>query len=111
MSNSSQMIPYTTLWSPKGYMEDVINHDYRGVRGTEMCLLGSNKERRGAGSILWRGGPPRKGHQVPVKATEGEICPPPFQLLVFLLNAIFLNENSKNLFYVFKFLFSGVQFI
>ena len=57
------------------------------------------------------GGPHWKGHQVPVKATEGEICPPPFQLLVFLLNAIFLNENSKNLFYVFKFLFTGVQFI
>ena len=57
------------------------------------------------------GGPPWKGHQVPVKATEGEICPPPFQLLVFLLNAIFLNHNSKNLFYVFKFLFIGVQFV
>ena len=108
LSNSSQMIPYTTLWSPKGYMEDVINHDYRGVRGTEMCLLGSNEERRGAGSILWRGGPPRKGHQVPVKAMEGEICPPPFQLLVFLLNAIFFNHNTKNLFYVFKFLFIRV---
>ena len=57
------------------------------------------------------GGPPRKGHQVPVKATEGEICPPPFQLLVFLLNAIFLNHFSKNLFFVFKFLFIGVQFV
>ena len=54
------------------------------------------------------GGPPRKGHQVPVKATEGEICPL-FQLLVFLLNAIFLNHIRKNLFYVFKFIFIGVQ--
>ena len=58
-----------------------------------------------------RGAPPRKGHQVPVKATDGEICPPLFQLLLFLLNAIFLNHNSKNLFYVFKFLFIGVQFV
>ena len=57
------------------------------------------------------GGPPRKGHQVPVKATEGEICPPPFQLLVFLLNAIFFNHSTKNLFYVFKFLFIGIQFV
>ena len=110
LSKSSRMIPYTMLWSPKGYMKDGINHDCRGVRGTEMCLVGSNKERRGAGSILWKGGPPRKGHQVPVKATEGEICPPPFQLLVFLLNAIFLSHTSKNLFYVFNFLFIGVQF-
>ena len=57
------------------------------------------------------GGPPRKGHQVPVKATVGEIFPLLFQLLLFLLNAIFLNHNSKNLFYVFKFLFIGVQFV
>ena len=57
------------------------------------------------------GGPPRKGYQVPVKPMDGEICPPPFQLLVFRLNAIFLNHNSKNLFYVFKFLFIGVQFV
>ena len=57
------------------------------------------------------GANPRKGYQVAVKATDGEICPPPFQLLVFLLNAIFLNHNSKNLFYVFKFLFIGVQFV
>ena len=57
------------------------------------------------------GGPPRKGHQVPVKATVGEIFPPLFQLLLFLLNAIFLNHNSKNLFYVFKFLFIVVQFV
>ena len=57
------------------------------------------------------GGGLRKGHQVPVKATEGEICSPPFQLLVFLLNAIFLNHETKNLFYVFKFLFVGVQFV
>ena len=76
-----------------------------------MCLLCSKKERRGAGSILRRGGPPRKGHQVPVKATVGEIFPLLFQLLLFLLNAIFLNHNSKNLFYVFKFLFIGVQFV
>ena len=54
---------------------------------------------------------PWKSHHVPVKATDGEICPPLFQLLVFLLNAIFLNHNSKNLFYVFKFLFVGVQFV
>ena len=57
------------------------------------------------------GTPPWKGHQVPVKATEGEICPPLFLLLVFLLNAIFLNHISKNLFYVFKFLFIAVQFV
>ena len=57
------------------------------------------------------GGPPRKGYQVPVKATESEISPPLFLLLVFLLNAIFLNHISKNLFYVFKFLFIGVQFV
>ena len=76
-----------------------------------MCLLCSKKERRGAGSILRRGGPPRKGHQVPVKATVGEFFPLPFQLLLFLLNAIFLNHNSKNLFYVFKFIFIGVQFV
>ena len=41
------------------------------------------------------GGPPWKGHQVPVKATEGEICPPLFLLLVFLLNAIFLNHIRR----------------
>ena len=57
------------------------------------------------------GGPPRKGNQVPMKATEGEIFPPLFQLLVFLLNAIFLNHIRKNLFYVFKFLSIGVQFV
>ena len=76
-----------------------------------MGLLCSKKERRGAGSILRGGGPPRKGHQVPVKATDGEICPPLFQLLLFLLNAIFLNHNSKNLFYVLNFLFIEVQFV
>ena len=48
--------------------------------------------------------PPWKGHHVPVKATDGEICPPLFQLLVYLLHAIFLNHKTKNLFYVFKFL-------
>ena len=53
------------------------------------------------------GAPLRKGHQVPVNAKDGEICPPPFQLLVFLLNAIFLSHTSKNLFYVFNFLFIG----
>ena len=57
------------------------------------------------------GAPPRKGHQVPVKATDGEIFPPLFQLLLFLLNAIFFNHNNKNLFYAFKFLFIGVQFV
>ena len=57
------------------------------------------------------GAPPWNGHQVPVKAMDGEICPPLFQHLVFLLNAIFLNHNSNNLFYVFKFLFIGVQFV
>ena len=108
MSNSSQMIPYTTLWSPKGYMEDVINHDYRGVRGTEMCLLGSNKGTEGKEASYGRGAPARKGHQFPVKATEGEISPSLFVLLVFLLNAIFFNHNTKNLFYVFKFLFIRV---
>ena len=56
-------------------------------------------------------GPPRKGHQVPVKATVGEIFPLLFQLLLFLLNAIFLRHNSKNLFYVFKFLFIAVQIV
>ena len=105
------MIPYMTLWSPIGSMEGGINHDCRGLGGMEMCLMGSNKEHRGSGSILRGGGPPRKGYQVPVKAMDGEICPPPFQLLVFRLNAIFLNHNSKNLFYVFKFLFIGVQFV
>ena len=92
-------------------MEDAINHDCRGAGGTEMCLLGSKKERSGAGSILPRGGPLRKGHQVPVKAKDGEICPPSFQLLVVLLNAIFISHTSKNLFYVFNFLFIGVQFV
>ena len=105
------MVTYMTPWSPIGYMEDAINHDCRGAEGTEMCLLGSKKERRGARSILQRGVPLRKGHQVPVKAKDGEICPPPFQLLVFLLNAIFLNHISKNLFYVFTFLFIAVQFV
>ena len=57
------------------------------------------------------GGPPRKGYQVLVKATESEICPPLFLLLVFLLNAIFLNHKTKNLIYVFKFLFVGVLFV
>ena len=57
LSNSSQMVTYMMLLSPIGYMEDAINHDCRGARGTEMCLLVSNKEHRGAGSILWRGGP------------------------------------------------------
>ena len=76
-----------------------------------MCLLCSNKEGRGAGRILRRGGPPRKGHQVPVKATEGEISPLLFVLLVFLLHDIVLNHIRKKLFYVFKFLFIGVQFV
>ena len=58
-----------------------------------------------------QGAPPRKGHQVTVKATVGEIFPLLFQLLLFLLNAIFLNHKTKNLFYVFKFLFIGVQFV
>ena len=44
------------------------------------------------------GGVPRKGYQVPVKAMDGEIFPLLFQLLLFLLNAIFLNHNNKNLF-------------
>ena len=57
------------------------------------------------------GAPPRIGHQVPVKATEGEISPLLFVLLVFLLHAIFLNHIRKNLFYVFKFIFIGVQFV
>ena len=111
LSNTSRMIPYTTLWSQIGYMEDAINHDCRGAGGMEMCLLGSNKESRGKEAYFNGGAPLRKGHQVPVKATDGEICPPLFQLLLFLLNAIFLNHNSKNLFYVFKFLFIGVQFV
>ena len=76
-----------------------------------MSLLGSKKEHRGAGNILRRGGPLRKGHQVPVNAKDGEICPSPFQVLLFLLNAIFLSHMSKNLFYVFNFLFIGVQFV
>ena len=57
LSNSSWMVTYMTPWSPIGYMEDAINHDCRGAGGTEMCLLGSKKEHRGAGSILQRGGP------------------------------------------------------
>ena len=92
-------------------MEDAINHDCRRAEGTEMCLLGSNKGTEGKEASYGRGAPARKGHQFPVKATEGEIFPPLFQLLLFLLNAIFLNHNSKNLFYVFKFLFIGVQFV
>ena len=51
------MVTYMTLWSPIGYMEDAINHDCRGAGGTEMCLLGFNKESRGLGSILQWGGP------------------------------------------------------
>ena len=51
------MVTYTTLLSPVGYMEDAINHDCRGARDTEMCLLVSNKEHRGAGRILRKGGP------------------------------------------------------
>ena len=54
-----------------------------------------------------QGAPPRKGHQVPVKATKGKISPLLLLLLVFLLNAIFLSHTSKNLFYVFNFLFIG----
>ena len=50
------MVTYTTLCSPIGYIEEAINHDCRGAGGTEMCLLGSNKESRGAGSILQWGG-------------------------------------------------------
>ena len=50
------------------------------------------------------GGPLRKGHQVPVKATEGEICPPLFLLLVFLLNAIFLN-HIRRIYFMFLNLF------
>ena len=57
------------------------------------------------------GDPLRKGHQVPVKATEGKISPLLFLLLVFLLHAIYLNHIRKNLFYVFKFIFIGVQFV
>ena len=51
------MVTYTTLWSPIGYKEDAINHDYRGTGGTEMCLLGFKKEHREAGIILQRGCP------------------------------------------------------
>lgn len=54
-----------------------------------------------------RGAPPSKGHQVPVKATDGEICPPLFQLLVFLLNAIFLNHKSKIVFMILNFFLFG----
>ena len=92
-------------------MEDAINHDCRRAEGTEMCLLGSNKGTEGKEASYGQGAPPRKGHQVPVKATEGEISPLLFLLLVFLLNAIFLNHIRKNLFYVFKFLFIGAQFV
>ena len=31
LSDSSQMVTYTTLWSPIGYMENAINHDCRGA--------------------------------------------------------------------------------
>ena len=44
------------------------------------------------------GTPPWKGHQVPVKATEGEISPLLVVFLVFLLHAIFLNHIRKNFF-------------
>ena len=56
LSNSSQMLTYTKLWSPIGYMDNAISQDCRGAGGTEMCLLCSNKEGRGAGSILRKGG-------------------------------------------------------
>ena len=80
------MVTYTTLWSLVGYMEDAINHDCRGAGGTEMCLLGSNKESRGKEAYFNGGAPLRKGHQVPVKATDCEIFPPLLQLLDFLLH-------------------------
>ena len=92
-------------------MEDALNHDCRRAEGTEMCLLGSNKGTEGKEASYGQGAPPRKGHQVPVKATEGEISPLLFLLLVFLLHAIYLNHIRKNLFYVFKFIFIGVQFV
>ena len=89
-------------------MEDAINHDCRRAEGTEMCLLGSNKGTEGKEASYGRGAPARKGHQFPVKATEGEISPSLFVLLVFLLHDIVLNHIRKKLFYVFKFLFIGV---
>ena len=45
-----------------------------------------------------QGAPPRKGHQVLVKATEGKISPLLFLLLVFLLHATYLNHIRKNFF-------------
>ena len=57
LSNSSQIVTYTMLWPPIGYMVDAINTDNRGTGGTEMCLLGFKKEHREAGSILRRGCP------------------------------------------------------
>ena len=51
LSNSSQIVTYTMLWSPIGYMVDAINHDYRGTGGKDMCLLGIEKEHREAESI------------------------------------------------------------
>ena len=69
-----------------------------------MCLLVFQQGgQRGRKHPPEGGTPPWKGHQVPVKATEGEICPPLFLLLVFLLNAIFLNHISKNFFLFLNF--------
>ena len=65
-------------------MEDAINHDCRRAEGMEMCLLGSNKGTEGKEASYGRGAPARKGHQFPVKATEGKISPSLFVLLVFL---------------------------
>ena len=90
-------------------MENAISHDCRGVGGTELYLLCSNKEGRGAGSILRKGGSSQERTPGPCELYGGWNLSL-FLLLVFLLNAIFLNHISKNLFYVFKFLFIAVQF-
>ena len=79
------------------------------ARRCACCVLKRSTE--GQEASYGEGDPPRKGHQVPVKAMDGEIIPLLFQLLLFLLNAIFFNHNNKNLFYVFKFLLIGVQFV
>ena len=106
LPNSSWMVTYMTPWSPIGYMEDAINHDCRMLEARR-CACWVPKRSAEGQEASYGGGPPRKGHQVLVKATDGEICPPLFQVLVFLLNAIFLSHTSKNLFYVFNFLFIG----
>ena len=54
LSNSSQMVTYTMLWSPIGYRDNAISHDCRGAGDVPAVFQQGG---RGAGSILRRGGP------------------------------------------------------